>query len=54
MSQIEISCIGSDAVFTNTPNIFLGLPFSFPECPVAETFRWWRFQIPEDKGISPN
>lgn len=24
MSQIEISCIGSDAVFTNTPNIFSG------------------------------
>ena len=24
MSQIEINCIGSDAVFTNTPNIFSG------------------------------
>lgn len=24
MSQIEISCIGSDAVYTNTPNIFSG------------------------------
>lgn len=24
MSQIEISCIGSDAIFTNTPNIFSG------------------------------
>ena len=24
MSQIEINCIGSDAIFTNTPNIFSG------------------------------